>query len=107
MRFIIEADNDDGFGAGEQFVGVDAMFEIFVHPGHFARVAGVEPAEQAVEIVGMQGGGIGDADEVEAEVEGFLLYLFSQAHFFVRKNKAGILYHLLRQNQKKCVIVSR
>ena len=52
-----------------------------MHPGHLARVAGVEPAEKTIDLVTVHGRGIGDTDKVETEGKGFLLYLFGNRHF--------------------------
>jgi len=64
-----------------------------MQPGHPAGVAGSKPAHKIIEIVGMQRQGVGDTDEVEAEVKGLLLYLFGQAHYLHtgQQGVAGII----------------
>ena len=86
-RFVVEADDYDGLSAVEEFGWVDALFEIFMKPGHLAGVAGVEPAHKVIKIIGMQRGCVGNTDEVKAEFEGLLLYLFGQAHFYAQKKR--------------------
>ena len=82
---ITEPDTNNGLSAGKQFGGIDAFFEVLMHPCHRAGVTGVEPAEEPIYIIKVQRGRVGDSDEVETEVKGFLLYLFSKAHFLSRR----------------------
>jgi hypothetical protein len=63
-----------------------------VHPGHLARVACVEPAEKTIDLLTVYWRGISDADKVEAEGKGFLLYLFRNRHFLRIVNGCDLYY---------------
>lgn len=80
--FVIKADNNDGLSAGKQLGRIGAFFNVSVHPGHLAGVAGVKPIEKAIDVFVVDGRGIGNTDEVKPKLKGLLLYLFSQSHFY-------------------------
>lgn len=82
-RFVIEADDDYGLSTGEEFGGVGAFVEVSVHIRHCSGVAGVEPADEVIDVLRGYGRGVGDADEVETDFEGLLFYLFGQIHCFL------------------------
>lgn len=61
-----------------------------MHPGHLARVAGIEPGEKAIDLLTVHGRGVGDTDEVEAEGKGLLLNLFGSRHFLRIVNRCRV-----------------
>jgi hypothetical protein len=68
-----------------------------VHPGHLARVAGIEPGEKAIDLLAVGGRGVGNTDKVEAEGKGLLLNLFRNRHFFAHtKRVQGATYIISR-----------
>lgn len=65
---IVEGENDDGLGAGEDDTGVFAAFGISFHPGHVAVAAVGDPLVEGGRVFGFGSGG--DAAFVEAEFAG-------------------------------------
>ena len=72
-RFVVQDDNDDRLGVGQESGGVGSLFEISVHVVHSAREVGLEPFGERVDVPGTYRRGIGYADEVKAELKSFLL----------------------------------
>jgi len=80
--------------AWQQRRGVDALFDGLMHPGHLSRVTGIEPGLDVLNINGGQRRRVGDADNTEAEFEGFLTYLFRKLHnFYLKIPGVSVLYH--------------
>ena len=65
---VVEGEGDDGLGAGEDFAGVAAAFEVALEPFHVAGLAVGDPLEVVVGVGGAGGGG--NTAVIEAELGG-------------------------------------